>query len=505
MAIANLNTDIVIAQDGASAFDGGGVDSEKFYSNGGSVGFTLTNGTLTISNGSGMATYDTHLRIRISHGALSFLGLEADGGVKLWATDGANTAYWTVMGRDTWSPTQGEWVYLVTHTQATVDAGSSALTGNITDWGVEVYHSTRAGNKVNIWIDMFAYGNYIEAFGGTSGDPITLADISDADYALGYGVLSLNKKNGNIDVTGGLRIGASAETTYFEADLATVKFNDYVVSASLYEFIAVAGTLTSIIMSGGTLQGYNRKFKVDSIGADTWDFTGVAIVNANTVDYKSGDNISGCTFDSCGLISPTLASFDTNTIKNSTETTSYALFMEKTHNISKTSYLDNYWAIGITPATDEDTYTEDGGYFTGNTADIYNTHATNDVSITKANNSGISTSATAGGVVTIDNGVVVSITIIDESLSPIISSGVKVVATQTAGTVTVGDILYQGRTDTNGKCTFSINYEGAWGDGLSIKTTARQKSYPPVKQTGNAVGAISSTGYTNTITLLGDE
>ena len=101
MAIANLNTDIVIAQDGASAFDGGGVDSEKFYSNGGSVGFTLTNGTLTISNGSGMATYDTHLRIRISHGALSFLGLEADGGVKLWATDGANTAYWTVMGRDT--------------------------------------------------------------------------------------------------------------------------------------------------------------------------------------------------------------------------------------------------------------------------------------------------------------------------------------------------------------------------------------------------------------------
>jgi hypothetical protein len=57
-------------------------------------------------------------------------------------------------------------------------------------------------------------------------------------------------------------------------------------------------------------------------------------------------------------------------------------------------------------------------------------------------------------------------------------TAVSVIANETAGTVTIGDVLGEGLADSTGTFSFSIDYEGAFGAGLDVLIRARNQGLP---------------------------
>lgn len=76
------------------------------------------------------------------------------------------------------------------------------------------------------------------------------------------------------------------------------------------------------------------------------------------------------------------------------------------------------------------------------------------------------------GTVTVNNSVPVSISNISEGTS------VQVIANETAGTITTGDVLAFGLADSSGEFSFSLNYEGAFGAGLDVIVRCRNQGFP---------------------------
>lgn len=77
-------------------------------------------------------------------------------------------------------------------------------------------------------------------------------------------------------------------------------------------------------------------------------------------------------------------------------------------------------------------------------------------------------------------------------------TAISVIADETAGTVTKGDVLGQGFADSTGTYSFSLSYEGAFGAGLDCLIRARNQ--------GIAVAAIAEDGgvFTNETTEAAD-
>lgn len=76
------------------------------------------------------------------------------------------------------------------------------------------------------------------------------------------------------------------------------------------------------------------------------------------------------------------------------------------------------------------------------------------------------------GTYDVNNSVTISITSLSEG------SAVQVIANETAGTVTSGDVLGEGLADSNGEFSFTINYEGAFGAGLDVVVRCRNQGFP---------------------------
>ena len=82
------------------------------------------------------------------------VNLYANGGIQFWATDGTNTGYWYVGGRDTYA---GGWQNFVVDMSKPVDAGTkpSDMT-QITQIGTRHNLTTIGKNVDNVWIDHFS-------------------------------------------------------------------------------------------------------------------------------------------------------------------------------------------------------------------------------------------------------------------------------------------------------------------------------------------------------------
>jgi hypothetical protein len=107
----------------------------------------------------------------------------------------------------------------------------------------------------------------------------------------------------------------------------------------------------------------------------------------------------------------------------------------------------------------------------------------------------------------VNNAAPITITITDNSGTAIENARVEVSATETAGSITTGDVLLTGLTDVSGVIQDAgFNYEGAFDpSGLDVKIKARQGSVSPFKVPASVTGAILPAGLTITIALLADE
>lgn len=477
------------------------------------------------------------LRITNSGG----LDTKANGGIRLAFRDtSGNESYFFVGGIDTYG---GGWYYFVCDLSGVPDSnnGANADYTNALYLGVGGKFLAKSADD-NFQMDLMHYG-----LGGltVTGTPDTatygtgksLNEIYDLVNIGNYGGISKQVKSfvSKLPIT--------IDTTTFDDENSTMYFEDYPVSDTFYKLDLGITSGNDVSFKGFTIGTdgltaceldlsanvtsliFNDSTSLDQ-GITTFksgDYSGDKFVNSAGIQANNGVNLDSFTAQITGLINLV----GTATLKNSDIYKSTGTEAVKCVDLARVS-ADTFTSDGTGYAVDLITEivaditmpwdnkvldyvagvsgTNVGVTPTGNEAILVNVASGKKITINVADGASTPSVANVGlGTVDIVSGLLtIAIKIIDEDLNPIISSGVKVVATETSGTITAGDILFQGRTDSLGECSFTMSYEGSWGDGLAIETTARQKSYPPVKRTGVAIGAITSTGYSTTITLLGD-
>ena len=170
------------------------------------------------------------------------------------------------------------------------------------------------------------------------------------------------------------------------------------------------------------------------------------------------------------------------------------------------SFTPQKFAIKITSAG---TYNWSNVSFDASgTDDVETTHASGTVTINITNGGDIPTvTETGAGTVVINNNVTVSITVNDSDGSPIQNARVRVVADETVGTITAGDVIVEGLTNASGVVeTTTFNYEGAFNpSGLDITFKVRQGTNSPYQKPFDGSGVITTAGFSTTIAMIPDE
>lgn len=142
------------------------------------------------------------------------------------------------------------------------------------------------------------------------------------------------------------------------------------------------------------------------------------------------------------------------------------------------------------------------------TNDIETTHGSGVATINISGGGTVPTvTVTGAGTVVVNNNVTILITVTDASGTPIENARVHVVAQETVGTITTGDVLLTGLTDGSGILTdTAFNYEAAFDpSGLDINVRVRQSSVTPFKKTSEFTAVITTAGFITTVPMQSDE
>ena len=376
----------------------------------------------------------------------------------------------------------------------------------ITVVGYGSLHLAKAqGSIPNVNIDSITYianGSYaLRINGGSSGTPETMADVAGDDITNGWGMVGnpladqyqffaptewgepaanadayfsatneqwywLGNNSGGHTIGSGnfpfrvvgnatdtvsfvldtvviVNIGARAEFDISSSNVTTLEITD----VSFTDLGAITGppndsgnkTLTRISLNNCDQANFDDVDIIDLTVNGTTDANGAIVLDT----AGNSDNIIGAVFNSDG--------------------TGHAIYITATGTYDFDAWFFNDYGADTT--TDAVVYNNSGGAVTINILNGGDTP-------TVRNGTGAST--------TINNNVIYTLNSVTEG------TAVVVLANETVGTVTIGDILSQGFADNNGEYTFSINYEGAFGTGLDIISRARNQ--------GIAVAAIADDG-----------
>jgi len=331
---------------------------------------------------------------------------KANGGYRIYMeTDASNYGYWYVGG----SEDKEKWIYFAVDPSTTPTTGTGTVDpSSIAKIGVQFKTvSTSSGNAMNCFWDICHYGSYIQVTSALT-DDITWQDIAVEAQSNYWGMAIFNEKLGITAIQGLIKLGSTVSGDVnidSVGETAIWQSAEFLPDAkSGIEVLGNSGTTTNVSLANGSIKGVTNYPYFDSSDTNVDDVTISAnpITHFAAIDLESTTTIISTTIDSCGLVTPLTAVIEDVTISNSTETASYALLMPLVHNLARITYTNNYWGFGVNPATNDDEYTEDGGTFSGNTADVHNIHATNDAIINAGNGSNISTKdESSGGLITI--------------------------------------------------------------------------------------------------------
>jgi len=359
---------VLSACDATTGWSGTNTVDSEFYKQG-SAGLSAILRTVGLNTRqftwSGNLT-NTHLRLWFAYAAPGAINTKANGGIRLTVVTTTGTMYWYLGGSDTYG---GGWTLLTVDTSRSPDSGSGNL-ANVTAVGFTLNLVSAPRNATNTWYDYLVYGNGLTITGGTSGDPITLADTYAVDNAEGYG--AVQRLNGVYFVSTNLTVGG-AGTTYFEDANQIVVFEDLPVNADLYKLEPLgAGTTTfnltnSVIKSASTDSRFD--LLLNNAGLNALSFSGNTVVNADEVRFKSGQTVTGTVFQGCNQIQTGGASFNNNTVRNSLDANGALLWPDST-SVQDCAFTGNNRAIQINTTGTKDFV---GITFEDNTFDINNT------------------------------------------------------------------------------------------------------------------------------------
>jgi hypothetical protein len=399
VTVAALNQTVLDACDSVTDNNMDGVDTVDFKENSASVYatkrssgnndciFTKATGVWDLS-GTGV-----HVRFWLLCTSGALINLEASGGIQLGVSDGVNTGYWYISGRDTYP---GGWYNFVVDVSAAVDAGTKPTDmSQITDVIVRINLTAIGKNVDNIWIDNLHVCDGLRAYGDDAGSPFDFEDIfavDNTDNSATVGGWGIIKKFAGIYfVCGELEMGDSVSTNAcdFQAQNQTVVFEDRLVNAALYNITVVdngTGTTEFYLGSKSGTAGINgctitvedtaQAGVVDFIAtdADITDFglygtTFFGLDDISLPATASTTEVLNCNFNQCGQVDPSTCTVTNCNFIATSSTTGAVLFDQATHSVTYCAFIANTYAIEVT---------FDGALglnnctFTNNTTDVNN-------------------------------------------------------------------------------------------------------------------------------------
>lgn len=270
-----------------------------------------------------------HVRFWIlsTHGGL--LNVASSGGIQFFASDGSNTGYWYVGGKDTYP---GGWWNAVVDVSRAVDSGTKPTSMNaITSMGIRINLTGVGKNIDNLWIDNLCVCDGLIAYGDDGGGNFDFSDIYSIENTPstgGYGILT--KIGGVYFSTGVLEMGDSSGSNncYFNDQSNVLVFEQREVSTSnnintslmgisivdngtgetRFVLGAKAGTAG---ISGDTIRVQNTsqtsKFYIDgdNTNVDYFKIYGCSILDAGAINFPANATnveILSSNFESCGDI-----------------------------------------------------------------------------------------------------------------------------------------------------------------------------------------------------------
>lgn len=348
-----------------------------------------------------------HIRLWWMTTVLNELNTDANGGMQIYLSDGANTGYWYVSGSTSYP---GGWYNPVVDVSAAVDAGTKPTAMNaITRIGIR-WNLTSSAKKVqSCWIDHVQVCDGLIAYGDDGGGYFDFVDIlsADEDTTNGWGVI--RQISGIYYLTGSLEFGDSVGTNgcKFQDKSQVIIFEDRPVNSDLYSFNIVdnsTGTTELILGAKSGTAGVQgcavrvediaqiAKFDIDGstdIDIDNFKLYGSTFYGADVISFPGAAatvEILNCSFEACGQVLPDDASISGCFFINTSDVDA-ALLWNESIDISNCSFIGNVTGAGIEmPSAVGTPYDYNALFFSGNTYDVLNSSGSA-ISISKSNSS----------------------------------------------------------------------------------------------------------------------
>lgn len=445
--------------------------------------------------------------------SIAYMGTEAVDGYKLLMYDGTNTELKTIFGSDTYP---GGWFNYIWD----CDDFTTLTLANVQRWGVEAGHATNARNVTNTWMDAIRYLDGYSMTGGTSGDPVRLADIAATDKVDALWICS--EFQGVYFATGTIQFGTGATAHHFVMDGQVLVFTEQSVAAGLYSLSGVgSGTNITIVSSvlRSTGVGDNTRFIVDFSDATLAScvFTDNLVVRASTVDFASGVDARNNVFDDCGQISPQGADMRGSSVLNyeGTANTSALIYDETADpdgefddmSFTKGTAATHAIEFGLNSPT---AITLRGIDFSGynvnnnqNDSTLHVLRTSGTVTISLVGCTGNISYRTEGAtVVLVQDPVTTTVTVQDINTgSPVQNARVYMIAAS-GGPLAQGTVIIQGLTDVNGQISDTRTLASA----QPITGWVRRATTGTLYKQGPIAGTISNVaGLALTVQMIPDE
>ncbi len=311
---------------------------------------------------------------------------QANDGIQLFVSDGSDTAYWTIMGGDTYP---GGWYPLSIYTDSALTSGTLP-SGNITSVGIRCTTISRTKNTASTFVDHLSLNDGLEIYGDDATydfDDIIAEELSTSNA---WGVL--RKSSGIYYCVGLLRFGDSVGTndgTDFKDSGKVIVWEDRKADASNYGITVVdnhvdatqfqlgvksgnAGISGCVLMAQDATQSILPSFNFSDVNIDALKIYGSSFLNGSTMSFppNNTDNevlntnfegmgeilVNTCLFKFCNFISPSVDS---------------VLISSESHNFSDNNIISGTY--GIEFDTVGTSYYLSNVVFSGVTTDINNT------------------------------------------------------------------------------------------------------------------------------------
>lgn len=357
---------------------------------------------------------------------------------------------------------------------------------------------------VNAWFDGFYYianDSYaLTIQGGTSGTPETMVDVAADDVTSGLAMIN-NPKGSEYGFFAPTEWGTPSGTadSYFTAtDNQWFWIGDnqggHAVAATHFPFRFIGNSTgtNSVVLTRVVIvcTSTRAEFDVSNADMDFVQFDSCTLVDLGAITCAAANDVDkfflDTIFSNCAQVDPGATNFDDCTFNGTTDATG-ALLMDETHhnqqyltgmtfNSDGTGHGIQLAPTGAGPFTFNFDNFQNSGYGADDTAnafvDINPATSTANITINLLNGAGTITTDETGytGTLTIIDAKTVEVTGLTEG------AAAKVIANETVGTLTVGDVIMEVLANASGVASIAdFNYEAAFGAGVDVIVRCRQQ------------------------------